>query len=81
MMMPDATMVKITMKSILAARVSNNVHSAIHNSRMQAKRMMFPVVIAISSLQSFITCKGSEISRQDNTNDAVFYFLVALRLV
>ena len=41
-------MVKITMKSILAARVSNNQHSTIHNSKMQAKRMIFPVVIALS---------------------------------
>ena len=31
--MPEATMVKITMKSILAARVSNNQHSTIHNSK------------------------------------------------
>ena len=48
MIMPEATMVKITMKSILAARVSNNQHSTIHNSKMQAKRMIFPVVIALS---------------------------------
>ena len=47
-MMPEAMMVKITMKSILAARVSSNQHKPNHSSRMQAKRMAFPVVIAFS---------------------------------
>ena len=50
MMIPDATMVKITMKSILAARVSNSQHNPSHNSRMQAKRIKLPVVITVSSL-------------------------------
>lgn len=44
-MMPDATMVKITMKSILAALVSSSQHNPSHSSRMQAKRMMLPFVI------------------------------------
>ena len=47
MMMPDATMVKITMKSILAARVSNSQHNPSHSSRMHAKRIQFPVVIRV----------------------------------
>lgn len=48
-MMPDAIMVKITMKSILAARVSSNQHNPTHRSRIQVKRMAFPVVIAFWS--------------------------------
>ena len=44
-MMPDATMVKITMKSILAALVSSSQHSPTHRSRMQMNRMRLPVVI------------------------------------
>ena len=59
-MMPDATIVKITMKSIFAALVSNSQHSPSHNSRMQAKRMMLPVVIVFNSFQSFITCKDND---------------------
>ena len=44
-MMPDATMVKITMKSIFAALVINNQHNPTHKSRMQIKRIIFPVFI------------------------------------
>ena len=50
--MPDATMAKITMKSIFAALVSNNQHSPTHRSRMHANRIKLPVVIALYSLQS-----------------------------
>lgn len=46
MMMPDATIVNTTMKSIRAARESSIQHSASHKSRMHTKRMMLPVVIA-----------------------------------
>ena len=44
-MMPDATIVKITIKSILAARVSSSQHNPTHRSRIQTKRIAFPVVI------------------------------------
>ena len=47
-MMPDATMVKITMTSILAALVSNSQHKPTHKSRMQMNLMRFPVVIDVS---------------------------------
>ena len=57
MMIPDATMVKITMKSILAARVSNSQHNPSHSSRMHAKRIKLPVVITVSSL--CLTCKDT----------------------
>lgn len=46
-MIPEATMVKITMKSILAARVSSSQHNPTHKSRMQINRMRFPVVIGL----------------------------------
>ena len=45
-MIPEATMVKITIKSILAALESNIQHNPTHKSRMQIKRIIFPVVIA-----------------------------------
>ena len=44
-MMPDATMVKITMKSMRAARVSSSQHNPTHRSRMHVKRIIFPVFI------------------------------------
>ena len=47
-MMPDATMVKITIKSMRAALVSNNQHRPTHKSRMQINRMRLPVVIKSS---------------------------------
>ena len=47
--MPDATMVKTTIKSMRAALVSSNQHNPTHNSRMHTKRIMFPVVISFSS--------------------------------
>ena len=58
-MMPDATMVKITMKSILAALVINNQHNPTHKSRMQIKRIIFPVVITLFTV--CLNCKGSHI--------------------
>ena len=48
MIIPEATMVKMTMKSILAALVSNNQHNPTHNSRMHTNRIAFPVVIVTS---------------------------------
>ena len=48
--MPDATMAKITMKSMRAARVSNSQHKPNHRRRMQVKRMILPVVIVLSVL-------------------------------
>ena len=48
-MIPEATIVKITMKSILAALVSSSQHNPTHNSRMHTKRIMFPVVISLFS--------------------------------
>lgn len=59
-MMPDATMVKITMKSILAALVSSNQHSPTHKSRMQMNRMRLPVVID-ASFNSCLTRKDKHI--------------------
>jgi len=44
-MIPDATMVKMTIKSMRAALVSSSQHNPTHKSRMQAKRMRFPVVM------------------------------------
>lgn len=44
MIMPDATMVKIVMK-FRGALESNTAHRPAHRSRMQTKRMRFPVVI------------------------------------
>lgn len=49
-MMPDAKMVKITMKSMRAARVISIQHNPTHKSRIQAKRMILPVVIISSRI-------------------------------
>ena len=38
-------MVKITMKSMRAARVSSSQHNPTHKSRMHTKRIIFPVVM------------------------------------
>ena len=56
-MIPDATIVKITMKSMRAALVSSSQHNPTHKSRMQTKRMRFPVVIGFVSY--VLTCKGN----------------------
>ena len=56
-MIPDATMVKITIKSMRAALVSNSQHNPSHNSRMQTKRMILPVVIFL--FKNCLTCKGN----------------------
>jgi len=56
--MPDATMVKITMKSIFAALVSNIQHNPTHRSRMHTNLIKLPVVIAFYLL-CLITCKGN----------------------
>ena len=74
-MMPDATIVKITMKSIVAARESSIQHNPTHSSRMQANLMMFPVVIAFTSLQSFITCKDNDYFLNNHLL-SFFYFLL-----
>jgi len=50
MMMPDATMVKITMKSMRAARVSNIQHNPTHRSRMHANLIILPVVMFSSGI-------------------------------
>ena len=47
-MMPEATMVKITMKSMRAALVSNSQHKPTQRSRMQINRIILPVVITSS---------------------------------
>lgn len=67
-------MVKITMKSILAALVSSNQHSPTHKSRMQMKRIMLPVVIALSSLLLFITHKDTVIFA-NNYQESYFFFI------
>ena len=45
-MIPDATMVNTTMKSILDARVSSSQHNPSHSSRMHPNLIILPVVIA-----------------------------------
>ena len=59
-MMPDATMVKSTMKSILAALVSNSQHNPSHNSTMHANRIKLPVDIIASRFVGLIG-KGNHI--------------------
>ena len=59
-MMPDATIVKITMKSIFAALVSSSQHNPTHKSRMQMNLMRFPVVID-ASLYCCPICKDKYI--------------------
>ncbi len=44
-MMPDATMVKSTMKSILAALVISSQHNPSHKSRMHTNLMILFVVM------------------------------------
>lgn len=52
-MIPEATMVKITMKSIRAALVSKSQHKPSHKSRMHTKRIMLPVVIVSKVLSKW----------------------------
>ena len=61
-MMPDATMVKITMKSMRAALVISSQHNPSHNSRMHTKRIRLPVVIV--QLIFGLICKDSASRRQ-----------------
>ncbi len=56
-MMPDATMVKTTIKSMRAALVSSNQHNPSHNSRIHTKRSRLPVVIV--QLIFGLICKDS----------------------
>lgn len=56
-MMPDATMVKITMKSMCAALVNSSQHNPSHNSRMHTKRMILLVDIGLSC--SCLICKDN----------------------
>ena len=46
-MIPEATIVKITMKSILGERVTSSTHSASHSAAMKPNLILFPVVIMV----------------------------------
>lgn len=46
-MIPEAIIVKITMKSIRGERVISSQHNASHSAAMNPKRILLPVVITM----------------------------------